>query len=144
LIDQVRLDADGPGQELRHEHFARARIVERRLARVVRAGLPSNCRASGEMEAVVAVAFDDQVTWDGGVLHLRATRGTERIRCRAGREAIAELAGFTHASSLEIGERKAEVAELLKSSIVHKIEIGGFDHGPIKTVTVFRYDLLQR
>jgi hypothetical protein len=44
----------------------------------------------------------------------------------------------------EIGERKAEVAELLKPSIVHKIEIGGFDHGLIKSVTVFRYDLLQR
>ena len=96
------------------------------------------------MEAAVTVAFDDQVTWDGGVLHLRATRGTERIRCRAGRETIAELTGFTHASSLKIGERMAEVAELLKPSIVHKIEIGGFDHGLIKSVTVFRYDLLQR
>jgi hypothetical protein len=92
----------------------------------------------------MTVVFDDQVAWDGGLLHLRAVCGTERIRCRAGRETIAELAGFTHASSLEIGERKAQVAELLKPSIVHKIEIGGFDRGPIKTVTIFRYDLLQR
>ena len=92
----------------------------------------------------MTVVFDDQVAWDGGLLHLRAVCGTERIRCRAGRETIAELAGFTHASSLEIGERKAQVAELLKPSIVHKIEIGGFDHGLIKTVTIFRYDLLQR
>jgi hypothetical protein len=98
----------------------------------------------GEMEAAVVVAFDDQVTWDGGILQLRAIRGTERIRCRAGRETIAELSGFAHASSQEIGERKVEAAELLKPSIVHKIEIGGFDHGPIRTVTVFRYDLLQR
>ena len=92
----------------------------------------------------MAVTFDDQVAWDGGILHLRASRGTERIRCRAGRETIAELAGFADASSLEIGERKAQAAELLKPSIVHKIEIGGFDHGPIKTVTIFRYDLLRR
>jgi hypothetical protein len=92
----------------------------------------------------MTVVFDDQVTWDGGLLHLRAVCGTERIRCRAGRETIAELAGFTHASSLEIGERKAQAAELLKPSIVHKIAIGGFDHGLIKTVTIFRYDLLQR
>jgi hypothetical protein len=92
----------------------------------------------------MTVVFDDQVAWDGGLLHLRAVCGTERIRCRAGRETIAELAGFTHASSQEIGERKAQVAELLKPSIVHKIEIGGFDHGLIKTVTIFRYDLLQR
>jgi hypothetical protein len=96
------------------------------------------------LEAAVIIAFDDQISWDGGVLHLRAIRGTERIRCRAGRETIAELEGFTHASSLEIGERKVQAAELLKPSIVHKIEIGGFDHGPIKTVTIFRYDLLQR
>ena len=92
----------------------------------------------------MTVVFDDQVTWDGGILHLRATFRTERIRCRAGRETIAELAGFTHASSLEIGERKAHAAALLKPSIMHKIEIGGFDHGLIKTVTIFRYDLLQR
>jgi hypothetical protein len=92
----------------------------------------------------MAIAFDDQVAWDGGILHLRAIRGTERIRCRAGRETIAELAGFAHASSLEIGERKAEAAELLKPSIEHKIAIGGFDRGLIKTVTIFRYDLLQR
>jgi hypothetical protein len=96
------------------------------------------------METAVAIVFDDQVVWDGGILHLRAIRGGERIRCRAGRETIAELAGFAHASSLEIGERKAQAAELLKPSIVHKIEIGGFDHGLIKTVTLFRYDLLQR
>jgi hypothetical protein len=92
----------------------------------------------------MTVAFDDQIMWDGGVLHLRAVYRTERIRCRAGRETIAELAGFTHASSVEIGERKAQAAELLKPSIVHKIEIGGFDRGLIKTVTIFRYDLLQR
>ena len=92
----------------------------------------------------MAVAFDDQITWDGGILHLRASHGNERIRCRAGRETIAELTGFADASSQEIGERKAQAAELLKPSIVHKIEIGGFDHGLIKTVTIFRYDLLQR
>ena len=92
----------------------------------------------------MTVVFDDQVAWDGSILHLRAICGTERIRCRAGRETIAELAGFTHVSSLEIGERKAQAAELLKPSIVHKIEVGGFDHGLIKQVTIFRYDLLQR
>ena len=70
------------------------------------------------------------------------TRELARLRCH--RETIAELEGFTQASSLEIGERKAEAAELLKPSIVHKIEIGGFDHLPIKTVTIFRYDLLRR
>ena len=115
------------------------------------AGLPpmlASARSAGkrfsELEAALGIAFDDQVTWDGGVLQLRAIRGTERIRCRAGRETIAELTGFAHASSQEIGERKVQAAELLKPSIVHKIEIGGFDHGPIRTVTVFRYDLLQR
>jgi hypothetical protein len=92
----------------------------------------------------MTVVFDDQVAWDGGILHLRAICGNERIRCRAGRETIAELAEFAHASSQEIGERKAQAAELLKPSIVHKIEIGGFDHSLIKTVTIFRYDLLQR
>ena len=90
------------------------------------------------------VTFDEQVAWDGGILHLRATRGTERIRCRAGRETIAALAGFAEASSAQIGERKGEAAALLRPSIAHKIEIGGFDHGPIRTVTIFRYDLLQR
>jgi hypothetical protein len=74
--------------------------------------------------------------------HLRPTRGSERIRCRAVRETIAELAGFPHASSPEIGERKGEAAELLRPSIV--LAIGGFDYGPIKTVRIFRYDLLQR
>jgi hypothetical protein len=98
----------------------------------------------GKRETAVAIVFDDQVVWDGGILHLRAISGGERIRCKAGRETIAELAGFAHASSLEIGERKAQAAELLKPSIAHKIEIGGFDHGLIKTVTLFRYDLLQR
>jgi hypothetical protein len=92
----------------------------------------------------MAVTFDDQVAWDGGILYLRARSGTERIRCRAGRETIADLIGFADASSLEIGERKAQAAELLKPSILHKIETGGFDHGPIKTVTIFRYDLLRR
>jgi len=92
----------------------------------------------------MTIVFDDQVAWDGAILHLRALRGAERIRCRAGRETIAALAGFTHAESLEIGERKAEAAELLKPSIVHKIEIGGFDHGAVKTVTIFQYDLLRR
>jgi hypothetical protein len=82
---------------------------------------PSRRRTGGAM----VILFDDQVAWDGGVLQLRASRGAER-------------------SSLEIGERKAEAAELLKPSIVHKIEIGGFDHLPIKTVTIFRYDLLRR
>ena len=92
----------------------------------------------------MSIMFDDQVAWDGGILHLRAAQGAERIRCRVGRETIAELAGFAQASSLEIGERKVEAAALLKPSIVHKIEIGGFDHGPIRTVTIFRYDLLRR
>jgi hypothetical protein len=92
----------------------------------------------------MGVTFDDQVAWDGGILHLRARSGTEHIRCRAGRETIADLIGFADASSLEIGERKAQAAELLKPSILHKIETGGFDHGPIKTVTIFRYDLLRR
>ena len=101
-------------------------------------------RGGGSNVFLGALWFDDQVAWDGGVLHLRAVCGAERIRCRVGRETIAELAGFAQASSLEIGERKAEAAALLKPSIVHKIEIGGFDHGPIKTVTIFRYDLLRR
>jgi hypothetical protein len=92
----------------------------------------------------MAIAFDDHVAWDGGILHLRANRGSERIRCRAGRETIAELVGFADASSGEIGERKAQAAELLKPSILHKIEIGGFDPGLIRTVTIFRYDLLRR
>ena len=92
----------------------------------------------------MAITFDDQVIWDGRVLSLRATRGAERIRCKAGREAIADLQGFAHASSSEIGARKDEAAELLKPSFVHKIATGGFDHGPIKTVTVFQYDLMRR
>ena len=92
----------------------------------------------------MAVVFDDRVAWDSGILQLWAGRGSERIRCRAGREAIAELAGFADASSVEIGESKAQAAEILKPSFVDKIEIGGFDHGLIKTVSIFRYDLLRR
>jgi hypothetical protein len=92
----------------------------------------------------VSISFDDRVGWDGSILYLWANQGTERIRCRTGRETIAELGGFRDASSQEIGARKSEVAELLKPSILHKIEIGGFDHGTIRTVTIFRYDLLRR
>jgi hypothetical protein len=106
--------------------------------------LPRSGRAGGETEAVMDIVLDDQIAWDGSILHLRAKRGSERIRCRAGRETIAALPGFAQASSLEIGERRAEAAELLRPIIAHKIEIGGYDHGPIKTISIFPYDLLRR
>src|SRR5258708_40100081 len=79
----------------------------------------------GEMETSVAIVFDDQVVWDGGILHLRAIRGGERIRCRAGRETIAELAGIAPASSLEVGARDATAAGHLEASIVPTFEIRG-------------------
>jgi hypothetical protein len=88
------------------------------------------------------ITFDDEVQWDATTLTLWANRGSERIRCRAGRATINELAGFTDADSPTIGHRKKEIADQLKPAFLRKIERGTFDRGgPINTVTVLIGDL---
>jgi hypothetical protein len=91
----------------------------------------------------VAITFDDEVQWDASVLTLWANRGSERIRCRAGRETINEFEGFTHATSPAIAKQKNEIADLLKPAFARKIEKSAFDNDPIKTVTVFIADLAK-
>jgi len=88
------------------------------------------------------IEFDDEAHWDGGILFFWASRGKDRIRCVAGRETIAELPGFTHATSQEIGTRKAEIHEVLRPTAVWKIEAGHFSEPDHKTVTIYVSDVL--
>ena len=91
----------------------------------------------------MTIVFDDVYESDGGFLTGWANRKGERIRCQAGRAPIAKLAGFTEASSYEIGLRKQIVFELLKEAFSRKIERGEFDESPIKGVTLSIRDLTK-
>jgi hypothetical protein len=90
----------------------------------------------------MAITFDEQVTWDASILYIWANQGSERIRCRAGRETINELSGYTHASMSDIGKNKIAIANLLKPSFERKIAAGAFDQGGIKSVTVSRTEIV--
>jgi len=90
----------------------------------------------------MSITFDEQVTWDASMLYVWANQGSERVRCRAGRETIAELPGYTHADSPTIAKNKIAIANLLKPSFERKIGARAFDDGAIKSVTVLRTEVV--
>jgi len=87
------------------------------------------------------VEFDNEVGFEGALLIGWANEGALRIRCLAGRETIAELQGFTHASATEIRNRKVEAFNLLKDKFVRKIRRREFDNSVIPSVTVRLSDM---
>ena len=89
----------------------------------------------------MAVEFDDEVGFEGALLIGWANVENRRIRCLAGRETIAELHGFTHATASEIRSRKVEAFNLLKGKFEHKIRRGEFDGTVIPSVTVRLSDM---
>jgi hypothetical protein len=89
----------------------------------------------------MTIVFDDDVWWDGSYMTGWANRGSERIRCQASRVTIAELASFTHATSLQIGARKSRAFQLMKDAFIKKMERDEFDGGEIKSVTLTMRDL---
>jgi hypothetical protein len=86
--------------------------------------------------------FDAEVGFDGSLLIGWANDRGERIRCLAGRETIAELRGFTHASATEIRDRKHEAFDLLKEKFTRKITRREFDNSVIPSVTVLLTDMV--
>jgi hypothetical protein len=89
------------------------------------------------------IIFDEPVHWDMSVLSIWANCDEARILCRAGRETIAELPGYTHVTSPEIARWRTEIAGLLKPSFEFKIRTGAFDPGPSKSVTVGREEIIK-
>jgi hypothetical protein len=87
------------------------------------------------------IVFDNETQWSKGLLSFWARRDRRRIHCMADLETIAELPGFTHAKSREIGTRRTEVRDLLKPHLSRKIERNEFEEGSIPTVTIFMRDL---
>jgi hypothetical protein len=87
------------------------------------------------------IVFDDETQWSKGLLSFWAHRDRQRIHCIAGLETIAELPGFTHAKTREIGTRRTEVRDLLKPHLSRKIERNEFEEGSIPTVTIFVRDM---
>jgi hypothetical protein len=87
------------------------------------------------------VRFDEGTEWAGGRVFFWAHRGNERIRCVAGRDAIAGLPGFAMATKKEIGARKAAIKELLKPHILKKLERNEFDLSIVPTITISVHDL---
>jgi hypothetical protein len=88
------------------------------------------------------VKFDEETDWAGGLLFFWVHRGDERIRCAAGREAIARLPGFAMATNKEIGARKSAIKELLKPHILRKLERNELDLRAVPTITITLHDLL--
>jgi hypothetical protein len=89
----------------------------------------------------MAVTFEAVFTWDGDVLAGLANHAGARIRCRAGRDTIARLPGFAHATGLQIGLEKANAFGLMKDAFTRKIERGRFDADEMKSVTLLVEDL---
>jgi hypothetical protein len=87
------------------------------------------------------IYFDNNVGFEGAVLIGWADVDSQRIRCLAGREAINELRGFTHASAAEIRNRKREIFDALKPAFTRKIEKRQLDRSTIPSVTVYLRDL---
>ena len=89
------------------------------------------------------IDFDDEVYWDASLLIFWAEHGKNRIKCVAGRETIAELPGFTHASSKEISVRKEEIRDALRGAAIYKITGGVFSDPERKTVTIYISDVAK-
>jgi hypothetical protein len=94
------------------------------------------------MDYKMPLEFDENVGFDGSLLIGWANEDHKRIRCLAGRETIAELNGFTHASATEIRSRKHEAFNLLKDKFARKIRRREFDNSVIPSVTVFLSDMV--
>ncbi len=89
----------------------------------------------------MGIYFDNNVGFEGAVLIGWANVDSQRIRCLAGREAINELQGFTHASAAEIRNRKRDIFDVLKPAFIRKIQGRQLDHSTIPSVTVSLRDL---
>jgi hypothetical protein len=92
---------------------------------------------------LIAVEFDEEVTWDQTGLRKFATFEGRRIECNADLETLAELDGRLHPSGIEIGEEKMNISPLLHPYFVRKIEAGQFDDDSHKAVTVHVDELLS-
>jgi hypothetical protein len=82
--------------------------------------------------------FDEGTEWAGGLLFFWIHRGDERIRCVAGREAIARLPGFAMATNKEISARRSEIKALLRPYLLDKLA----RNGTVPTITISMRDLL--
>jgi hypothetical protein len=86
--------------------------------------------------------FDEGTEWAGGLLLFWIHRGDERIRCVAGREAIARLPGFAMATNKEISARRSEIKALLRPYVLDKLARNELDVGTVPTITISMRDLL--
>ena len=68
------------------------------------------------------IVLDDQIAWDGSILHLRAKRGSERIRCRATYAVGEGGAGLNQSLTCASDSYKFE---LRANVIAHGSEISG-------------------
>jgi hypothetical protein len=73
------------------------------------------------------IQFEELVIWDASNMMFGADCDGERIVCRAGREAINELPGYTNATSGDIAREKKAIADLLKPSFELKIRNAALD-----------------
>jgi hypothetical protein len=85
--------------------------------------------------------FDNVCSWNAEVLTGWAIHGGARVRCRAGRETIAMLPGFTNATSFQIGVGKANAFGFMREAFKRKMERGEYDGDEMKGVTLSVGDL---
>jgi hypothetical protein len=88
------------------------------------------------------VRFDEGTEWAGGMLFFWVHRGDERIRCVAGREAIARLPGYAMATNRDISAGRSAIKELLKPYVLEKLASDELDVGAVPTITISMRDLL--
>jgi hypothetical protein len=91
--------------------------------------------------ASMSATFDNVFSWNAEVLTGWAIHDGARVRCRAGRETIAMLPGFTNATAFQIGVGKANAFGLMREAFQRKIERGEFDTDEMKGVTLSINDL---
>jgi hypothetical protein len=89
----------------------------------------------------MSITFDNVFSWNAEVLTGWAVHDGARVRCRAGRETIAKLPGFTNATTLQIGVGKANAFGFMREAFQRKIERGEFDSDEMKGVTLLVGDL---
>jgi hypothetical protein len=104
---------------------------------------PAGDRVAGSFFAgkFIMITFDEATEWAGGLVLFWADRANERIRCAAGRDAIARLPGFAMATRREIGARKTEIKNLLKPYVLKKLDRNEFDLSIVPTITITVHDL---
>jgi hypothetical protein len=96
---------------------------------------------SWEARNKVMVVFDEGTEWSGGLVFFWARRGEERIRCVAGRDAIAGLPGFAMATVHQIEVGKDAIKELLKPHVLNKLERNEFEDSKVPMIRITVHDL---